>query len=183
MASSKLAGWTLISVGGVVLIAGATGVTPWQWFTETLHGNPQAAAKPLKVDSVRLDLPGGAGATNKPTANITTSDPIVAVALQHLGDRYVWGAEGPNQFDCSGLTQFSYWQGIGMRIPRTAHEQAWASKRVAKPNPGDLFFLGTPAYHVGIVISSTQMVNAPDRNQVVKVDVIPRNAYFGSFLR
>ncbi len=75
------------------------------------------------------------------------------VARNQKGDPYRWGANGPNRFDCSGLTEFSYAR-AGLYLPRTSDAQARYARRVKKPNmrTGDLMFFhnGGNVYHVGI---------------------------------
>lgn len=79
---------------------------------------------------------------------------VVAAARAHLGDGYVWGAEGPDAFDCSGFTS-TLWTTVGgvRKMPRTsAQQQAWAVPIPAEQVvPGDLAFFGDPVTHVGVV--------------------------------
>ena len=86
----------------------------------------------------------------------TTVSRVLAAARAHLGDRYVWGATGPRQWDCSGLTSV-LWRTVGhvRSIPRTAaQQQAWAVPvPVQQVQPGDLVFFGSPVSHVGLVQS------------------------------
>lgn len=77
----------------------------------------------------------------------------LAVAAQQKGDPYVYGAEGPNAFDCSGLVQYVFGK-LGYELPRTTQAQYAAVTHVARSDlrPGDLVFLfgSGGAYHVGI---------------------------------
>ena len=95
----------------------------------------------------------------------------VEVALAQLGSPYVWGAEGPSTFDCSGLTSFAY-AAAGVTIPRVSRAQfaAYAASRPVAPTnllPGDLvFFADNPRvpstiHHVGVYIGKGLMVEAP----------------------
>lgn len=98
-----------------------------------------------------------------------TADQMIALAQLELGKPYVFGDEGPETFDCSGLVQFVLGQ-LGIKAPRiAAAQQDWAT-RVATPRPGDLVFFGDPAHHVGIYIGAGKMINAPHRNAVVRID-------------
>jgi cell wall-associated NlpC family hydrolase len=87
-------------------------------------------------------------------------------------------------FDCSGLTKAAY-AAAGIEIPRTAQTQFNAGPRVPLGQPvapGDLVFFGASpdsVTHVGIAISSTEMINAPYRGAVVRVDSIRRPNYLG----
>ena len=103
---------------------------------------------------------------------------LIDTARSKLGCRYVWGATGPNTFDCSGLTQYCYRQ-IGIHLPRTSREQGRAGTYVSKSNlqPGDLIFFNNPITHVGLYIGNNQMIHAPTTGDVVKVANI-NNSYF-----
>lgn len=97
---------------------------------------------------------------------MATGNDLVAQARRVLGAPYVYGADGPNAFDCSGLVKWCC-DNLGITsCPRTSEEQwAWV-KRSDTPRPGDLvFFVGaepdpSPG-HVGIVVAPGQMINAP----------------------
>jgi cell wall-associated NlpC family hydrolase len=114
----------------------------------------------------------------------------VEVALAQLGSPYVWGAEGPSTFDCSGLTSFAY-AAAGMTIPRVSRAQfaAYAASRPVAPTnllPGDLvFFADNPRvpstiHHVGMYIGKGLMVEAPHTGAVVRTSSIWRPSYAGA---
>jgi peptidoglycan DL-endopeptidase CwlO len=100
---------------------------------------------------------------------------ILAYAEAQLGKPYLWGATGPDAFDCSGLAMMAY-RAAGITIPRTSQQQ-WASGRqvpASQVQPGDLvFFAGsdgtmTAPGHVGIVTGHDTMIDAPYTGQVVR---------------
>ena len=102
----------------------------------------------------------------------------VAYAKSKLGAPYVWGAEGPNQFDCSGLTQAAYAE-AGVRIPRTTYDLVNAGQAVDRSDiqEGDLILCnwsapGTPE-HVMMAVSPTMAIEAPTAGQTVKFSPIP----------
>ena len=114
----------------------------------------------------------------------------VRVALAQLGVPYVYGAAGPDSFDCSGLTSFAY-RAAGLTIPRTAAWQfaAYAADRFVTPTQlraGDLVFYATdPAdpstiHHVGLYLGNGLMVEAPHTGAVVRVASIWRPDYAGA---
>jgi len=114
----------------------------------------------------------------------------VAVALAQLGSPYVWGAEGPATFDCSGLTSFAY-AAAGITIPRVSRAQfaAYAGLRPIDPLHlvvGDLVFFadspGNPStiHHVGMYIGRGLMVEAPHTGAVVRTSSIWRPSYAGA---
>lgn len=103
-------------------------------------------------------------------------DRLLQLAREQLGDPYVYGATGPNSFDCSGLTQWLYKQ-VGISIPRTSQEQ-WRSGTAvsaADLQPGDLVFAagsdGTAASpgHVALYIGNQQVIAAPHTGADVRI--------------
>ncbi|MFF7181813.1 NlpC/P60 family protein [Streptomyces sp. NPDC008121] len=86
----------------------------------------------------------------------------VTFATAQIGKPYVWGAEGPGSFDCSGLTQ-SAWGAAGRNIPRTSQEQWRLLPRVdiKDMRPGDLIVYFKDASHIGMYIGDGAMVHAP----------------------
>lgn len=94
----------------------------------------------------------------------------IAYALAQLGKPYVWGAEGPDSFDCSGLTSQA-WLAAGKVIPRTSQEQWRQLPRVPleRMRPGDLVIYGAGATHVGIYLGDGAVVHAPRPGSYVKV--------------
>ncbi|MFJ4922375.1 NlpC/P60 family protein [Streptomyces sp. NPDC088725] len=86
----------------------------------------------------------------------------VAYATRQIGKPYVWGAEGPNSFDCSGLTSQA-WLAAGHPIPRTSQEQ-WRQLKhipVEDMRPGDLIIYFSDASHVALYIGDGKIIQAP----------------------
>ena len=113
-----------------------------------------------------------APAVTKPSnssSSPTTSGPnanggsIVSRAYSQLGKPYVWGACGPNSFDCSGFVSYCL-TGSYTRLGTTLTFMGWT--RVSNPQPGDVV---TTATHCGIYIGNGQMIHAPHTGDVVKV--------------
>ncbi|MFJ8075865.1 NlpC/P60 family protein [Streptomyces sp. NPDC096176] len=97
-----------------------------------------------------------------------------------VGRPYVWGANGPSGFDCSGLVQWSYAQ-AGVGLPRTSQAQAHAGRRVslAEARPGDIVTYRSDASHVGMYVGNGQVVHAPYPGASVRYDpvgMMPVNA-------
>ena len=80
-----------------------------------------------------------------PVAAPPGSSRVVQLALNQIGKRYVWGTQGPEAFDCSGLMQWSYNQ-ISKYIPRTANDQRNGLRPISAHDvqPGDLVFFAPP---------------------------------------
>ncbi|MGY1796463.1 NlpC/P60 family protein [Geodermatophilus sp. SYSU D00525] len=94
----------------------------------------------------------------------------VQTALAQVGDPYVWGAGGPDAFDCSGLTQYAY-AAAGISLPHSSSMQSRMGTAVSRADlqPGDLIFYYSPVSHVSMYIGNGQMVHASTSGQPVKV--------------
>ncbi|MEV4581512.1 C40 family peptidase [Nonomuraea jabiensis] len=108
---------------------------------------------------------------------------VLAYAHAQLGKPYQWGAEGPAAFDCSGLTMRAY-QAAGIAIPRVAADQWRHGPPIpaGQEQPGDLAFFNGQADgpgHVGLVLGNGQMIHAPNRRSVVKIDTYQRRDLVG----
>ena len=94
----------------------------------------------------------------------------VAEALRQLGKPYVFGTNGPNTFDCSGLTQWAWAKaGVAMAHYTVSQYQAFAHVPVDQLQPGDLVFFNIDLGHMGMYIGNGQIVQAPRTGDVVKV--------------
>ncbi|MEU6850747.1 NlpC/P60 family protein [Actinacidiphila alni] len=97
----------------------------------------------------------------------------VAAARQMIGAPYVWGATGPNSFDCSGLMQYAYAR-AGVSLPRTSQEQMNAGQRVPldQARPGDLVIYRSDASHVAMYVGGGQVIHAPYPGARVRYDPV-----------
>ena len=104
---------------------------------------------------------------------------IVAQAYKHIGKPYVWGAKGPDTFDCSGFTRYVYLQVTGRDIGgwTVPQEGAGTVIPVSQAQPGDLYFWGSrgSSYHVAIALGGGSYIHAPQPGESVKVGSV---AYF-----
>ncbi|MBT2469749.1 C40 family peptidase [Streptomyces sp. ISL-66] len=139
----------------------------------TREAEDTAAAQRALVESGKL----GAQSRN-PTAAGGTA---LTYATAQIGKPYVWGAEGPGSFDCSGLTSQA-WAHAGRAIPRTSQEQ-WA--RLPKVpldelRPGDLVVYFPTATHVALYVGDGKVIQAPRPGAKVKVSPIAANPLLGA---
>ena len=132
-------------------------------------------------------------APSTPVATAPTSTPVattkhyagsaaqiaVQVAMNQLGKPYVWGAAGPNSFDCSGLTMFAYAQ-AGISLSHYTGAQFNEGQHVPQSDlrPGDLVFFGTSLGHMGMYIGNGNFIHAPHSGDVVKIS--PLSGYYQS---
>ncbi|WP_188189234.1 C40 family peptidase [Nonomuraea sp. SYSU D8015] len=94
---------------------------------------------------------------------------------------YVWGAEGPNSYDCSGLVMAAF-QRVGISLPHYTGDQWTAGRHISKSElrAGDLVFFYSDLHHVGIYLGGGMMVHAPRTGDVVRVASIANRPYAGA---
>ncbi|MEU5362785.1 NlpC/P60 family protein [Streptomyces sp. NPDC005925] len=114
-----------------------------------------------------LPLPGGGAAASGRAAA------ALAAAQAALGRPYVWGANGPSAFDCSGLMQWAYAR-AGVALPRTSQAQRNAGRRVplSEARPGDLVVYRSDASHIGMYAGNGQVIHAPYPGAPVRYDPV-----------
>ena len=118
----------------------------------------------------------GSGNDNTENEESIPQDKVQAVldlAKAQLGKPYAWGAEGPNSFDCSGLTYYVYGK-VGIKLPRVSRDQynVGSSVNYSSLKPGDLLFSSTDGSgnitHVGIYIGNGEMIHSPKPGDVIQ---------------
>ncbi|MDT2543807.1 glucosaminidase domain-containing protein [Enterococcus raffinosus] len=137
---------------------------------------PAAARQPGAEDAAAADIRVPSNQT-APTFSNEVQTAIVQEAYRHLGKPYVWGAKGPNAFDCSGLAYVVYANATGHNIGGWTGDQQYAGTQipVSEAQPGDLLFWGAPTSvttHVAIYIGNGQYIHAPQPGDVVKIGSI-----------
>lgn len=109
---------------------------------------------------------------------------VVATAKNYIGSKYVYGATGPNSFDCSGFTQYVF-KLHGVSLNRTAAAQYSNGVAVDRANlqPGDLVMFGKSGInHVGIYIGGGQIVHAANPSRGVTIDTITSGYYNNNYV-
>ncbi|MFE0625388.1 NlpC/P60 family protein [Streptomyces sp. NPDC058864] len=124
----------------------------------------------------------GSSGTTTPASGTYAAKAAKAIefARAQLGKPYVYGATGPNSYDCSGLTQAA-WGAAGVSIPRVTYDQVDFGTRVSSDQlqPGDLVFFYSDITHVGLYIGGGQMIHAPHTGSVVKIAPITEMPIYG----
>lgn len=112
------------------------------------------------------EVADAAGAGQVDTSRVLKA---VSAAYAELGKPYVYGATGPDDFDCSGLTQH-VWAAAGVALPRTSEEQAdiGANIPVSQIQPGDLVIYFAGRTHVGLYVGHGMVIHAPRPGSVVQ---------------
>jgi cell wall-associated NlpC family hydrolase len=132
----------------------------------------------------------GVGPATAASASTPQLNAMLAAAMSRQGKPYVWGGNGPNVFDCSGLVKWSFAQ-AGIVMPRVAADQALAGPAVpvSQLQPGDLLFYHTdataPNYisHVAIYIGKGWMIQAPEPGKTVEVVPADLGSEFAGAIR
>lgn len=141
--------------------------------TYTAPAQNNTAAKPAQQQVQPTQQASSQAATTqtaKPQAstqsNSSTAQTVVSAAQSQIGKPYVWGATGPNAYDCSGLVQYAYSQ-AGKNVGRTTYQQAGAGQHisVSQAQAGDILMWGD--YHDAIYVGNNQYVHAPQPGQNV----------------
>ncbi|WP_018252610.1 C40 family peptidase [Salinispora mooreana] len=139
-----------------------------------LERQQEAAEQALGAQWVANETANGLSA--HPTARAA-----VAYAIDQLGDPYLWAAEGPDRFDCSGLIWAAYRSAGYRNLPRVSRDQYYATRHRTVPRtgllPGDLLFFAsgsswTSIHHIGMYIGGGRMIHAPSSGDVVKISTV-----------
>ncbi|MBM7460462.1 C40 family peptidase [Rhodococcus coprophilus] len=159
-----------IALGAVTVSAGPAAADPVNIPGVGTFDLPAGVSLPPEVADLIPQQPSAAPTPAAYTAPFTSVGQRAADAAQSkIGAPYVYGAAGPNSFDCSGLVQWAYQQ-AGVNVPRTSYDQAVAGQAVSISDlqPGDVvsFYGGS---HTGIYIGGGNIVHASTSSQPVKV--------------
>ncbi|MFJ7076039.1 NlpC/P60 family protein [Streptomyces sp. NPDC098781] len=122
------------------------------------------------------ESPSESGTSDSSSADssyATKAEKALAFSRSAIGKPYVWGATGPDSYDCSGLTQAA-WKAAGVDIPRVTYDQVNAGTTVSlsSAQPGDLVFFYDDVTHVGIYIGNGMMIHAPKPGAYVREESI-----------
>ncbi|MFF7141147.1 C40 family peptidase [Streptomyces nodosus] len=116
---------------------------------------------------------GSTGSTAADPSSTSKASQALTFARAQVGKPYVWGATGPDSYDCSGLTQAS-WKAAGVTLPRTTYDQVNVGTTVplASARPGDLIFFYDDISHVGLYIGDGMMIHAPKPGAYVREESV-----------
>jgi cell wall-associated NlpC family hydrolase len=137
--------------------------------------NSQAFAQALAVFQQTGSYP------QIPISGDSVGEQALRWALTRLGDPYVWGGAGPDDFDCSGLVMWAYAH-VGISLAHFTGDQWTEGEHIPQNQlePGDLVFFFADISHVGMYIGNGMMVDAPSAGQVVQVQPIFWSAFVGA---
>ena len=145
----------------------------------------------VKSTYLQAKKPSSTSSKNDSDTNVSKSaSALISYAKKFLGKPYVWGAQGPNSFDCSGFTYYVVKNKLGKSIPRTSTEQSRYGTYVSKGNlrSGDLVFFDTVGSnngnvsHAGIYIGNGQFIHASSTQKKVVISSLASGHYSKAFV-
>ena len=144
------------AIASVKAIPGVSNIPGFNQFLNTVEQQALAA-----VPAPAKQTYSAPAAAPAPVRQPSVGERIVSIAQSKIGSPYVYGAAGPNSFDCSGFTSWVYAQ-VGKTIPRTSQSQAYSGQRVALSDiqPGDIVAYYDGASHVAIYAGNGQIIDA-----------------------
>ncbi|WP_123808115.1 NlpC/P60 family protein [Lactiplantibacillus plantarum] len=120
------------------------------------------------------------GVSDSLDSGASSSTLVNAMEKYGATNKYVYGAEGPSAFDCSGLVEYTL-KKLGISFPRTSGEQYKASKHVSNPKPGDLVFFGPGgSEHVGVYTGNGEFYSAENEKSGMGISKVHGGGY-GTF--
>lgn len=127
------------------------------------------------------------GGSSSSSSSSGKTQKVINMVKSKLGCKYVWGAQGPNRFDCSGLMWYCFKNAAGKNLPRTSKEQSKVGTKISRSNlqAGDMVFFnthGSGVSHVGLYIGDGYMIHAPKPGDVVKKVSINSSYYKKKFV-
>jgi peptidoglycan DL-endopeptidase CwlO len=146
--------------------------TPSPSPTPTKSPSPEPSPTPTKSPSPKPSP------TPDPTPEPTgRGETALAFAREQLGEPYVYGADGPDSWDCSGLTMKA-WEAAGVSLPHSSSRQYDSSPKIARSDlrPGDLVFFYDDLHHVGLYAGDGRVLHAPrpGKNvEYINIDYMP----------
>ncbi|MEU6549344.1 C40 family peptidase, partial [Streptomyces sp. NPDC046915] len=183
-APAPVANTGTFSVPNPLMDSGAfTAMPPWAATGVFPTANPVVAPSPVLPSPVPVaaaPAPVAAPAPAPAPAPVPVPVPYegraaqaLAFARAQIGRPCVWGATGPDSYDCSSLTQVA-WRAAGVTLPRAAREQADAGTPVAlsEAQPGDLVIFFQDAGHVGLYSGNGMMIHAPGQGAYIREESV-----------
>ncbi len=177
----------------IVILAGALLLSSLSFSAKTGNVNAELTniiGSYYKNDSISLDVKSKKSKDSDNDSVSTRSsvrEQIIEFASKKLGSPYVWGATGPNSFDCSGFVGYVFKKAADLNLPRVSSAQATFKPKISSMNmkKGDLVFFATTGKgrisHVGIYMGNRQFIHASSGSKRVTVSSLDSNYYSKTF--
>ena len=160
------------SLGMIVTLTGLINQNRIYESNSNINNNLDSNNQTIQINNQNSNVNSNISASITTSVNNNTEsinpnmDKAIKLLKEQVGKPYVWGANGPDSFDCSGLVRYIYKNALGKDIPRVSEDQSKVGQAVSREDlqPGDLVFFDTmdkgKVSHVGMYIGNGQMIHA-----------------------
>ena len=161
------------SLGMIVTLTGLLNQNKIYESTSSTNNELDSNSQTTETNNQNSNVNSSTSVSNSTTSTNSKMDKAIELLKQQLGKPYVWGDEGPDSFDCSGLVQYIYKNALGKDLPRVSYDQSKVGQAVSREDlqPGDLVFFDTmdkgKVSHVGMYIGNNEFIHAANSKKGV----------------
>ena len=161
------------SLGMIVTLTGLLNQNKIYESTSSTNNELDSNSQTTEINNQNSNVNSSTSVSNSTTSTNSKMDKAIELLKQQLGKPYVWGDEGPDSFDCSGLVQYIYKNALGKDLPRVSYDQSKVGQAVSREDlqPGDLVFFDTmdkgKVSHVGMYIGNNEFIHAANSKKGV----------------
>ena len=161
------------SLGMLTTLTGLLNQNKLYESTSSTNNELDSNSQTTEINNQNSNVNTSTSVSNSTTPTNSDMDKAIDLLKQQLGKPYVWGNEGPNSFDCSGLVQYIYKNALGKDLPRVSYDQSKVGQAVSREDlqVGDLVFFDTMnkgiVSHVGIYIGNNEFIHAANSKKGV----------------
>ena len=161
------------SLGMIVTLTGLLNQNKIYESTSSTNNELDSNSQTTETNNQNSNVNSATSVSNDTESTNSKMDKAIELLKQQLGKPYVWGDEGPDSFDCSGLVQYIYKNALGINLPRVSYDQSKVGQAVSREDlqPGDLVFFDTmdkgKVSHVGMYIGNNEFIHAANSKRGV----------------
>lgn len=161
------------SLGMIVTLTGLLNQNKIYENTSSTNNELDSNSQTTEINNQNSNVNSATSVSNDTESTNSKMDKAIELLKQQLGKPYVWGDEGPDSFDCSGLVQYIYKNALGINLPRVSYDQSKVGQAVSREDlqPGDLVFFDTmdkgKVSHVGMYIGNNEFIHAANSKKGV----------------
>lgn len=161
------------SLGMIVTLTGLLNQNKIYENTSSTNNELDSNIQTTEINNQNSNVNSATSVSNDTESTNSKMDKAIELLKQQLGKPYVWGDEGPDSFDCSGLVQYIYKNALGINLPRVSYDQSKVGQAVSREDlqPGDLVFFDTmdkgKVSHVGMYIGNNEFIHAANSKKGV----------------
>ena len=161
------------SLGMIVTLTGLLNQNKIYESTSSTNNELDSNSQTTEINNQNSNVNSATSVSNDTESTNSKMDKAIELLKQQLGKPYVWGDEGPDSFDCSGLVQYIYKNALGINLPRVSYDQSKVGQAVSREDlqPGDLVFFDTmdkgKVSHVGMYIGNNEFIHAANSKKGV----------------